>query len=288
MDELQLFAELAPPPPADAQEKGTRAQARLTREIATAGALTGAAPASRKPRRRRRRIALGIAAAAAGACAAIVVPAVLPGSSPTSFVTKAWAVQRNADGTVTMRITQFVFNGSTLQQALQAEGVPALVRFQAVYAPSYQVTDPGNAPGVCRRWPAARYRPRSRPPSSACTDSLPRKARGPSSSFIPRPCRRDRCCTSAARPSSPAVRGAPARSASGCSSRTASRRARREPAAARGVWDAGAVTEGLDLHLSVHQIQRRDAGDKTALLAEPVMVSLRPGSLPSRGRTPRP
>ena len=149
MDELQLFAELAPPPPADAQEKGTRAQARLTREIATAGALTGAAPASRKPRRRRRRIALGIAAAAAGACAAIVVPAVLPGSSPTSFVTKAWAVQRNADGTVTMRITQFVFNGSTLQQALQAEGVPALVRFQAVYAPSYQVTDPGNAPGVC-------------------------------------------------------------------------------------------------------------------------------------------
>lgn len=50
----------------------------------------------------------------------------------------------------------------------------------------------------------------------------------PSTSFIPRPCRRDRCCTSAPRRSTPTVRGAPARSASGCSSRSGSRPARGE------------------------------------------------------------
>jgi hypothetical protein len=48
----------------------------------------------------------------AAACAAVVVPVLLPGGTPTSFGTKAWAVQRNADGTVTVRIAQFAFDGA--------------------------------------------------------------------------------------------------------------------------------------------------------------------------------
>ncbi len=76
------------------------------------------------------------------------MPVLLPGSTPTSFGTKAWAVQRNADGTVTARIAQYAFHGAGLQQALEADGVPALVRYQVVNDPSCQVGDPGNAPGV--------------------------------------------------------------------------------------------------------------------------------------------
>ena len=70
--------------------------------------------------------------AAAGVCTAIVVPVLLPGSTPTSFGTKAWAVQRNADGTVTVRIAQFAFDGAALQQALEAEGVPGPASPQTV------------------------------------------------------------------------------------------------------------------------------------------------------------
>jgi hypothetical protein len=70
--------------------------------------------------------------AAAAVCAAIVVPVLLPGSAPTSFGTKTWAVQRNADGTVTVRIAQFAFDGAALQQALEAEGVPAPVSPETV------------------------------------------------------------------------------------------------------------------------------------------------------------
>jgi hypothetical protein len=153
VNEIELFTRLAPPPPTDTQEMKAGARARLVREITQSGALTGAVPADRKRRRRRRRIALGIAVAAAAVCAAIVVPAVLPGSAPASFVTKAWAVQRNPDGTVTLQLSKFAFDGAGLQQALQADGVPALVRYRVVNDPSYQVTDPGEAPGVCR--PAA-------------------------------------------------------------------------------------------------------------------------------------
>jgi hypothetical protein len=152
VDEIELFAELAPPPPAGAQEMQSRARARLAAVLIRAGAPTGAVAAGRKPRRRWRRMALGIAAVA---CAAIVVPAVLPGSPPTSFVTKAWAVQRSADGTVTLRVAQVAVDGSGLQRALDAAGVPALVQFSVVNDPSYRVGHPAQAPGLCMPQPSS-------------------------------------------------------------------------------------------------------------------------------------
>jgi hypothetical protein len=57
-----------------------------------------------------------------------VVPAVLPAGGAGSLVTAAWAVQRNADGTVTVTVTvKDVFDLGGLQQALASDGVPARV-----------------------------------------------------------------------------------------------------------------------------------------------------------------
>jgi len=68
----------------------------------------------------------GLAAAAAGA--AIAVPAVLPAGPQGSFVTSAWAVERNAHGTVTVTITKIFHDQALLQHALREDGVPAYVR----------------------------------------------------------------------------------------------------------------------------------------------------------------
>jgi hypothetical protein len=83
------------------------------------------------------------------------------GQPPTSFGTKAWAVQRNADGTDMVRITQFAFDGAGLQQALEAEGVPALVVYRVVNDPSFQVGDPATLRACAGRSPAACWRVRS-------------------------------------------------------------------------------------------------------------------------------
>jgi hypothetical protein len=66
----------------------------------------------------------------AAACAAVVVPVLLPGGTPTSFGRKAWAVQRNADGTDMVRITQFAFDGAGLQQALERPARRELPRWR--------------------------------------------------------------------------------------------------------------------------------------------------------------
>lgn len=131
MDEITLFAGLAPSPPADGtEEMQGRARARLDAAFAGTRARTGAAPVAQRPRRRRRRLALGIGAAAVAACA-VVVPAALPGGSAGPLVTPAWAVQHNGDGTVTVALREVAFSASGLESALRAEGVPALVRVAA-------------------------------------------------------------------------------------------------------------------------------------------------------------
>lgn len=126
---------------------------------------------------------------------AIVVPVLLPGGTPASVVTKAWAVQRNPDGTVTVRISQFAF-ATGLAQTLKADGVPALIRFREVHdpPPTGPLTSP-TLPACAIRWPAARRRWRSRRPLSGCISCLVPRRSTSSSSFTPRPCRPGRCCT---------------------------------------------------------------------------------------------
>src|SRR5579872_3774683 len=118
MDEITMFAELKPAPLREAEPIRLRARARLE------GALRGRAP--RRGGRYRRPALLAGAAAALAVCAAIVVPAVLPAGTGGSVVTAAWAVQRNADGTVTVTLKD-VFDLGGLQQALAGDGVRARV-----------------------------------------------------------------------------------------------------------------------------------------------------------------
>jgi hypothetical protein len=115
MDEITMFATLRPAPPEQTGPARERARARLDRALSAPGR-----------ERFRRPVLLAGAAAVIAACAAIVVPAVLPAGSGGSVVTTAWALQRNADGTVTVTLKD-VFDLGGLQQALADDGVPAKV-----------------------------------------------------------------------------------------------------------------------------------------------------------------
>jgi hypothetical protein len=133
MDEITMFAAIRPASPAEAEPGAPRARARLDAALQgpprRAGRRYGSSPRPGEPGRLgryRRPALLGAAAAAVAVCAAIVVPAVLPAGGSGSVVTAAWAVQRNADGTVTVTLKD-VFDLSGLQQALASDGVPARV-----------------------------------------------------------------------------------------------------------------------------------------------------------------
>jgi hypothetical protein len=82
--------------------------------------------------------------------AAIVVPAMLPAGAGGAFASKAWAVDRNSDGTVTFTVAEQFSDPAGLQRALRADGVPAFVRVQ----PLTLIREPGaevvHAPCVYR------------------------------------------------------------------------------------------------------------------------------------------
>lgn len=79
-------------------------------------------------RRPARLIGGAVAAVAMAAVAAIVVPAVAPDSAGHSFAGKAWAVDWNGDGTVTVTVSPLSFKDQVgLQRALRADGIMAYV-----------------------------------------------------------------------------------------------------------------------------------------------------------------
>ena len=135
MDEISMFAELRPAPPADADADAIRAVVRGR----VASVLSEADPAAhgRRPRARRSsagprrspvrsRVLMGGGLVAAAAAAAIAVPALLPGAGNT-VMAKAWAVERNSDGTVTVAVSQQFSDPAGLQRALAADGITAFV-----------------------------------------------------------------------------------------------------------------------------------------------------------------
>jgi hypothetical protein len=71
-------------------------------------------------------VLLAGAVLAAVAVAAIVLPATLPGGATSTFVTAAWAVQRNPDGTVKITFKNYG-DPAGLQRALAKAGVRARV-----------------------------------------------------------------------------------------------------------------------------------------------------------------
>ena len=141
MDEITHFAELKPPPPEDVAALRARTWARLSPAIGAPG----------RPPRRRRRLALGLSVVAAAVCTATVVPSVLFGGNGTP----AYAVTRNPDGSVNVKISDIAdaADARGLQQALRAEGIRTLV-----WAGTDDQTPPGNP--FCQA-PASNLEPES-------------------------------------------------------------------------------------------------------------------------------
>jgi hypothetical protein len=135
MDEISMFAELRPAPPADADADAIRAavRGRVTSflsesDSAAHGRRLPVRRSSAGPRRSplRRRLLIGGGLVAAATAAAIVVPAWLPGAGDT-VMAKAWAVERNSDGTITIAVSQQFNDPGGLQRALAADGITAFV-----------------------------------------------------------------------------------------------------------------------------------------------------------------
>ena len=133
MDEISMFAELRPAPPADADAIRAVVRGRLTSALSEADpAAHGRRPSARRPpagpRRSSalRRVLIGGGLAAAVTVAAIAVPAWLPGAGDT-VMAKAWAVERNSDGTITIAVSQQFNDPAGLQRALAADGITAFV-----------------------------------------------------------------------------------------------------------------------------------------------------------------
>lgn len=118
MDEISMVTALQPRPAASEDQMYEAARTRFT------AALGGSPP----PRRtwQRRPVLLAGGALAAAAAAAIVLPATLPGGTASTFVTAAWAVQRNPDGTVKITFKDYR-DPAGLQRALAKAGVRARV-----------------------------------------------------------------------------------------------------------------------------------------------------------------
>jgi hypothetical protein len=129
MSEINALRELRPvPPPAELEAMRMAARQRFVAERA---------PRRASPRWRRPVLAGGLttAAVAAGAVAALVLtsgPGTASGQHPAgghsrTVVTTAWTVREDSDGTVSIYLHEYA-DPAGLQQALQADGVNAIVR----------------------------------------------------------------------------------------------------------------------------------------------------------------
>lgn len=128
MDEISMFTALRPGVPADIARAREAARKQLVDVLGAPAVATTVAP---QPARRHRMLAVGGVITAAAA-AALVVPAMLPGSATGTFITKAWAVERRPDGTVTVSFHELAIAPVALQRALRADGVHAFVRVMPV------------------------------------------------------------------------------------------------------------------------------------------------------------
>ncbi len=125
MDELKLLEDFraAVAPPDD--EVLARARARVL-----AASFRRSRGRSANPRRRVRWPQLAVSGAAIAALA-VTLSIAAPGGADGTFVTKAWAVERNPDGTVTVTMDQQIQDPAGVQRALREDGVSAYVQVNA-------------------------------------------------------------------------------------------------------------------------------------------------------------
>jgi hypothetical protein len=125
MDEMKLLedfrATVAPP------DDRILAQAR-SRMLAADPDRSGGRARRPLPRVRWPQLAVSGAAIAA---IAVTLSVVLPGGVDGTFATKAWAVERNPDGTVTVTMNQQLQDPAGLQRALREDGISAYVQVNA-------------------------------------------------------------------------------------------------------------------------------------------------------------
>jgi hypothetical protein len=126
MDEMKLLgdfrAAVAPP------DDRILAQARSRMLAADPDRPSGRA---RSPLRRVRWPQLAVSGAAIAAIA-VTLSVVLPGGADSTFATKAWAVERNPNGTVTITADEQLEDPAGLQRALREDGITAYVQLNAM------------------------------------------------------------------------------------------------------------------------------------------------------------
>jgi hypothetical protein len=126
MDEMKLLqdfrAAVAPPD----HEVLAQARSRML-----AADLVRSATSATNRRRRVRWPQLAISGTAIAAIA-ITLSIVLPGGADGTFATKAWAVERNPDGTVTVTMKQQFQDPAGLQRALRQDGITAFVQVNGI------------------------------------------------------------------------------------------------------------------------------------------------------------
>jgi hypothetical protein len=122
MDEMKLLEDFraAVARPEDAVLARARARVLAT-DFRRSGGWSGSA------RRRVRWPQLAVSGAAIAALA-VTLSIVLPGGADGTFATKAWAVERNPNGTVTVTVDQQFQDPTGLQRALREDGVSAFVQ----------------------------------------------------------------------------------------------------------------------------------------------------------------
>jgi hypothetical protein len=139
MDEIKMFETLRPPAPDGTSQVRQAARSRLDKELA--------GPLRTRSAHRHRRALMLAGATATAAVAAVAVFGLLPGGGSGPFVTSAWAVQRNANGTITVTFKD-AQDAAGLQSTLQADGVAAYVRSLAPTSTCVYQQVGGNAEAV--------------------------------------------------------------------------------------------------------------------------------------------
>jgi hypothetical protein len=152
MDEITMYTALRPQAPGNAGELTGAVRRRLAGEFGT------------PPRRIRRlpgrpRLLLAAGAITAAAAAAIAIVQAGPGRNTGQFVTAAWVVKHNANGTVKVTLKQ-ARDAAGLQRALRADGIPAYVRIgpwwwnpakPSTAWPAEECSQAGGGPPVARK-----------------------------------------------------------------------------------------------------------------------------------------
>ncbi len=126
MDEITMYTALRPQAPGNAGELTGAVRQRVAGEFGPPPRRGRRVPGRGRPGRRRLLLAAGAVAAAAAAAIAIV-QAAGPERGTGQFVTAAWVVRHNANGTVKVTLKQ-ARDAAGLQRALRADGIPAYVR----------------------------------------------------------------------------------------------------------------------------------------------------------------